>query len=115
MAVLKSTSKNKILIPELKVAETFVQRGFGLIPCKSLSADQGLLIGQCKSIHTFFMSFAIDCVFVDKAFNVKALVENIPPWRLTKFYWTADSVIELAAGSIRRLEIELGDQLHVGH
>ena len=74
-----------------------------------------LWIRPCNNIHTFFMRFAIDCIFVDKSMNVKALVENVPPWRLTKFYWKADSVIELSAGSIRRLEIELGDQLHVGH
>lgn len=115
MAVLKSMTKNKVLIPDLKVAKTFAERGFGLIPRKNISQAEGLWISECKSIHTFFMSFTIDCVFVDKNLNVKALVENISPWRFTKFYWKADSVIELAAGSIGRLEIELGDQLHVGH
>lgn len=115
MAVLSSRTKNKILISDLKVAKTFLQRGFGLIPRSDLSTNEGLLIGSCKSIHTFFMSFAIDCIFVDKNMMVKALVENVSPWRMTKFYWKADSVIELSAGSIRRLEIGLGDQLHVGH
>ena len=115
MAVLSSRTKNKVLISDLKVAKTFQARGLGLIPRRNLSANEGLWIGKCKSIHTFFMSFAIDCIFVDKKMTVKALVLNVSPWRMTKFYWNADSVIELAAGSVRRLEIELGDQLHVGH
>lgn len=115
MAILSSRTKNKILISNLTVAQTFLERGYGLIPKKNLSDNEGLLIGQCKSIHTFFMSFAIDCIFVNKEMTVKALVENVSPWRLTSYYRKADSVIELSAGSIRRLEIELGDQLHVGH
>ncbi len=114
MAVLSSRTKNKVLISDLKVAKTFKARGLGLIPKRNLSADEGLWIGRCKSIHTFFMSFSIDCIFIDQSMKVQAVVENILPWRLTKFYWNADSVIELAAGSARRLEIELGDQLHVG-
>ncbi len=115
MAVLSSRTKNKVLILDLEVAKTFKARGLGLIPKRNLSANEGLWIGHCRSIHTFFMSFAIDCIFIDQTMTVKAVVENVLPWRLTKFYWKADSVIELAAGSVRRLDIELGDQLHVGH
>jgi uncharacterized membrane protein (UPF0127 family) len=114
MAVLASVTKNKNLISDLKVAQDFWDRGLGLIPKKNLEPEQGLWISRCKSIHTCFMSFAIDCVFVDKNLKVQALVEEIQPWRMTKFFWKADSVFELSAGSIRRLQIELGDQLNVG-
>jgi uncharacterized protein len=115
MSVLQNQTKNQILIRNLQTAEGFLQRGLGLIPRKSLGLDEGLLIHQAPTIHTCFMSFPIDCVFVDKNLKVQALVENIKPWRFTKYYWRAHSVIELAAGSIKRLNIQVGDQLHVGH
>jgi hypothetical protein len=114
MAVLQDQTK-KTLISDLQIAKSFLQRGLGLIPRKSLGEDQGLWIPKCNVIHTFFMSFAIDCVFVDKNLKVQGLAENVKPWRFSKPYWAADSVIELAAGSIERLQIKLGDQLNVGH
>ena len=113
--MLQNQTKNQVLISNLKTAESFLERGLGLIPRKNLGLDEGLLIHRCNTIHTCFMSFAIDCVFVDKDLKVKALAENIRPWRFSKIYWGASSVIELAAGSIKRLNIQVGDQLHVGH
>ncbi len=115
MAVLENQTKNKKLISDLQVAKGFWARGWGLIPRRSLGNEEGLFISNCQAIHTCFMSFAIDCVFVDGDMKVQGLVENVKPWRMTKIYWKARSVIELSAGSIRRLNIQLGDQLHVGH
>jgi uncharacterized membrane protein (UPF0127 family) len=114
MALLQNQTQSKTLITDLQIAN-FWQRAYGLIPRKALSENEGLWISKCQTIHTCFMSFAIDCVFVDKNLKVQALVENIKPWRITKLYWRADSVIEMASGSIQRLGINLGDQLHVGH
>lgn len=115
MAVLQNQTTKQTLISDLQIANSFWQRGLGLIPRKSLAASEGLWISHCQSIHTCFMSFPIDCVFVDKDLKVQAVVENVKPWRMTKIYWKASSVIELAAGSIRRLNINVGDQLNVGH
>lgn len=114
MAVLKNLTKNQILAPQLDVAENFMQRLAGLIPKKEITSGEGLWIKKCQSIHTLFMSFAIDCIFVDRDLQVKGLVKDIQPWRMTKFYFSADSVFELAAGSIEKFRVEMGDQLHVG-
>lgn len=62
----------------------------------------GLLITPCNSIHTFFMKFSLDVIY---------LIENIPPWRYTKIVWNAVNVIELPAGAIKESHTSLGDKL----
>ncbi len=111
---LESKTKNQILIADLEVAESFLARGKGLLGRESLSFDQALWILHCNSIHMFFMKFPIDCIFLDKSLKVKAIREDVKPGRLVLPIWGADSVVELAAGSVRRLNVSVGDQLYVG-
>ena len=68
-----------------KVARTFFQRAKGLIGTRYLERGEGLLILRCNSIHTFFMSFPIDAVFLDRNDKIVKIVRNIRPWRL--FVW----------------------------
>jgi uncharacterized membrane protein (UPF0127 family) len=70
----------------------------GLIGVKGIPPGEGLLILRCNSIHTFFMSFPIDAVFLDRNDRVVKVVRNIPPWRF--FVWggfRAVKVLETAA------------------
>lgn len=114
MAVLRSETRNRVLVSDLKVARRFWDRGRGLLGRVALPAEEALWILRCNSIHTFFMMFPIDCVFVNRNLEVKALRRNVVPWRLVLPVWGASSVIEMAAGSIDRLEITAGEKLHVG-
>jgi uncharacterized membrane protein (UPF0127 family) len=75
----------EILGVRAKVARTFFQRAKGLIGTRYLERGEGLLILRCNSIHTFFMSFPIDAVFLDRNDKVVKIVRNIRPWRL--FVW----------------------------
>lgn len=114
MAALMNKTTNETLIPQLEVARTFSSRGKGLLGRSSLSDDQALWIHRCNSIHTFFMKFSIDCVFVDKNMKVKAIYQDIHPWRLIPPVWGASSVIEMASGASRKMKVKVGDQLYVG-
>ncbi len=81
-----------------KVARTMFARMKGLIGTKSLPPGEGLLILHCNSIHTFFMSFAIDATFLDRDNRVVKTVRGIRPWR--PFVWggfRAVKVLETAA------------------
>lgn len=71
----------EILGYRAKVARTFFERAKGLIGTKSLGPDEGMLILKCNAIHTFFMSFPIDAVFLDRHDRVVRRVNGIPPWR----------------------------------
>lgn len=114
MAVLMNRTKNQQLISGLTVAASEWARGKGLLGTKSMGPEEALLIPRCNSIHTFFMNFAIDCVFLDKNKKVKAIHAEVKPYRIVWPIWGARSVIEFPAGRARELGIELGDELHVG-
>ncbi|MCB0368003.1 MAG: DUF192 domain-containing protein [Bdellovibrionales bacterium] len=113
MAELWNKTKNIKVLDHLQIATKFIDRGVGLLKFKEMSPQQGLWIHQCNSIHTFFMRFTIDCVFVDNNLIVKSVHENVKPWRLIIPQWGASSVFELAQGMISTFKIQKGDQLNV--
>ncbi len=114
MAQLKN-SAHQILLPDLRIADRMLSRMRGLLGTSELSPDQGLWIHRCNSIHTFFMNYAIDCVFVDSHLQVAALKKNVRPGRIVFPVLGAQSVIEVKSGQIEKWGLKLGDQLHVGH
>ncbi len=85
---------------ELKTADTLLSRTKGLLGRASLPAGEGLWIKRCNSIHTAFMKFPIDVLFVDKDMRVVSVYENLKPWRITRLHFRASSVIELPAGTL---------------
>ncbi|PUA16777.1 DUF192 domain-containing protein [Glaciimonas sp. PCH181] len=96
---------------DILVARFFWQRAVGLLGRRSLDDQQGLLIVPCNSIHTYFMRFAIDVVFIDTAGNITSIVEHVQPWRLAKAKAKAYSCLELSAGSAARLQLKVGQSL----
>jgi uncharacterized protein len=93
-------SGGKELATDVTVAASFTSRLRGLLGRASLPAGQGLLIKPCKGIHTFFMKFPIDVVFLDRGNRVVALHPSLPPNRMTRIYLKAASVLELPAGTL---------------
>ena len=112
---LENRTKNKILVPDVKIAKDFFSRAKGLIGTSHLSPDQGLWLWSCNSIHTFFMRYPIDCIFVDTDLKVKAVFLEVVPWRVIWPVKGAHSVFELLAGALPMPQnIEVGDLLYVG-
>jgi uncharacterized membrane protein (UPF0127 family) len=72
--------------------------------------DAALIIAPCNSIHTFFMRFAIDVVFVARDGRVVHVSRAVPAWRL-RLALRAFAVVELAAHSLERSETRDGDPL----
>jgi uncharacterized membrane protein (UPF0127 family) len=89
---------NKAIIPELIVADTFWKRSVGLLGRAQLKASQGLLLRPCDSIHTCFMRFTIDVIFLDTHNQVVQVKQNVAPWRLVWGGRKAHSVIEVQSG-----------------
>src|ERR687887_277481 len=69
----------------------------GLLGRGGLERGEGLLLQPAGSIHTFFMRFPIDAVFLDRGLRVVGLAPELAPWRLAARRH-AHSVLELAAG-----------------
>lgn len=114
MAKLMNAEKSKVLLADLQVASDFWSRTKGLLGTSTLGQQQGLWIHQCNSVHTFFMKYSIDCIFVDKDMTVKAIKKDLKPGRMTLPIWGASSVIEVSSGQADKLNISEGDRLYVG-
>lgn len=93
-----------------EVAETSASRSKGLLGRTSLAAGSGIWIVPCESVHTFFMKFPIDLVYIDRHRRVKKVRSNVPPWRLSACL-SARSIIELPAGTVLHTQTAPGDQL----
>ncbi len=95
----------------IKKADTFSTRLRGLMFRRKPLNEEGLLIAPCNSIHMCFMFFPIDAVFIDQQNQVVHLVQNLQPWRLVMPVKGAHSVIELPAGTISNLNLEVGQRV----
>jgi uncharacterized membrane protein (UPF0127 family) len=112
------TAKSE-LASRVELAVTFFERTRGLLGRSQLPDGQALWIQgtplvSCNSIHTLFMRFAIDAVFVDRNLIVKKVYRDLAPWRMTWPAAGAYSVFELPAGTLQRAPVNTGDQMHVG-
>jgi uncharacterized protein len=93
-----------------EIAERYHERLVGLLGRRSLPAGEGLLIRPASSVHTLFMRFPIDVVFLDRDGVVVGIRHNVAPWRAA-FARRAHSTLELAAGEAGRAGVEVGDRL----
>jgi uncharacterized protein len=84
----------------------------GLLGRSGLPEGEGILLRPAGSIHTFFMRFAIDVVFLDRDLVVVGIEHSLGPWR-TAGRRGAKSVVELASGECERRGIQVGDALAV--
>jgi len=82
----------------------------GLLGRKGLDSGEGLLLRPASSVHTFFMRFPIDVVFLDRALVVLGIADGLDPWRAASRKG-AKAVLELPAGESSRCELTVGEQL----
>jgi uncharacterized membrane protein (UPF0127 family) len=107
----QNLTKDRLLADRASEARSFSERLMGLMGRKELPFGDGLHIVPCNSIHTFFMRIPIDVLFLDRSLKVVKALPAIPPWRATKVYFGAHSVLELPAGTIAGSGTQEGDQL----
>ncbi|MBT3319642.1 MAG: DUF192 domain-containing protein [Clostridia bacterium] len=100
--------KMKISEHEFRIidASTFGKRLVGLMGKKELQKDEAMRLMPCSSIHTCFMKFAIDVVFLDKKNKVVDTIKSLPPWKFNAYSKSAYQVVEMAVGAIERAGIK---------
>lgn len=107
-------TKNKQILDSVVYATSFFDRLKGLIPYDGLLKNEGMFLFNCTSIHTFFMSFAIDCYFLDKENRVLKIANNLKPYRFfIGPFLDVKHVLEVASLSEHSLDIDKGDILRV--
>jgi uncharacterized membrane protein (UPF0127 family) len=109
----KLHSENGAVVCErCSVARSPLSRMRGLLGRRSLAEGEGLLLQPAGSIHTFFMRFPIDAVFLDAERRVLKIAAGVPPWR-TAAAKRSRAVLELAAGEAARVGLVTGDALRL--
>lgn len=101
----------EIIASEVKLANTFLSRFKGLLGASPLSSQQGLLISPCQQVHTHFMGYPIEVVFLDKNMHVIDIILEMKPWKISKFYKNAYYVLELQANNA--IKINVADKLAI--
>ena len=107
---ISNLTRQTILAENAEVARTSAARQKGLLGRTSLPEGGGLWIIPCESVHTFFMKFPIDLVYINRKNIVKKVRRNVGPWKLSACL-SAHSIIELPVGAIDRSQTGPGDKI----
>jgi hypothetical protein len=112
LMTVSNLTRGTVLATCLEVADTGQKRNKGLLGRKGLEPGGGLWIVPCESVHTFFMQFPIDLVYLDRKYRVKKVRHSVGPWRLSACL-SAHSILELPAGAIQSSQTQRGDTLEI--
>jgi uncharacterized protein len=110
--LLLNARTDAMVASDVKLALSRGDRRQGLLGQNSLDPSVALVLSPCSSIHTMFMRFSIDVVFVDRDGRAVRIVADLPPWRIAVAR-RAYAVIELSAGSVRARDVRIGDELYL--
>jgi uncharacterized membrane protein (UPF0127 family) len=110
--LVRNLTRNTELADKAELAGSGAKRSKGLLGRKGLARGEGMWIVPCEAVHTFFMQFPIDLVYLDRKLRIKKIRGNVRPWRISACV-AAHSVIELPAGTIRDTRTERGDTLEI--
>jgi uncharacterized protein len=108
---LVHAASGRVLATRLEKPRTFFGRGLGLMFRRTLAPGSGIWIAPCSGIHTFFMRFPIDVVFMDRAHRIVKVCPALKSWRMVPLVLGAHSVVEMAAGTLDGLPLTRGEQL----
>jgi uncharacterized membrane protein (UPF0127 family) len=103
---------DEALADRVEVAVTRRDRRKGLLGRDVFETSSALIIAPCFSIHTMFMRFDIDAVFVDDDGRAVKVVQRLTPWRIAMEPF-AHAVVEFPAGSLEDRPVDVGDRLYL--
>jgi len=108
--LVRNQTRQTVLAEAAEMADTSAKRRVGLLKHERLAPGEGLWIVPCESVHTFFMKFPIDLVYLDRKRKVRKVRRAVPAWRLS-LCLSAHSVLELPAGRAAETGTAVGDEL----
>lgn len=108
--LVRNVTRGTVLGDRVDSASESRQRRRGLLAHDHLPAGSGLWISPCEAVHTFFMKFPIDVVFLSRRRVVVKVRAHLPPWRMSGSL-RAHSVLELPVGTAQQTGTQPGDQL----
>ncbi|MDE0518345.1 MAG: DUF192 domain-containing protein [Oligoflexia bacterium] len=118
MSSLINKKNQQVLAQNVITARRFFSRVKGLMGKRDFPASTAFWIIPCTGgIHTLFMQFPLDVIFVDPYLRITAVFKNIAPWKTVHpgLFSKTYSVFELKSPALRQNELRTGDQLYVGN
>lgn len=108
-------TRQAFLATELRVADSHLQRLMGLMSTSSSSFQSGcgLWINPCHGIHTMFMRFPIDVLYLDREQRVMRVEDNVRPWRVSPVIIESATVLELPAHTAWNTGTKVGDTIEI--
>lgn len=110
VVALRRFPDDAVVCERCTVADKMWPRMKGLLGRRSIDQGEGILIRPAPSIHTFFMRFPIDAVFLSRDGDVLKVSSDVKPWR-ARSCRRAHAVLELSAGEAARRGIARGQRL----
>ena len=104
------SGRQEIVLPHVRKAESAFERMKGLLGSDEPASGEGMLISPCSSVHTLFMNFAIDVIFVNRKGIIVKIIPTLKPFRFGMAFG-AYSVLELRAGEAGKIGITTGSHL----
>lgn len=92
--------QNEKEIARVRRADGFFTRLLGLMLQKGLKSGEGLLLCPCRQVHTFFMNFSIDLLFLSEEGEILFTMESVRPGQISPWVKKGHYVVELWAGAI---------------
>ncbi len=116
MSCLIHQPTQQVIASTVLKAHTCITRLKGLLGKKDLPLSHTLWILPCKGIHTFFMQFPLDLVFVTRNLTITYVVTQVAPWKMinSPLFSRTYSVFEFKTPSLKKLCLQKGDRLYVG-
>jgi uncharacterized membrane protein (UPF0127 family) len=111
-AALINARTHEPLATALELAVTRRARRRGLLGRDGLDDSAAIILAPCTAVHTAFMKFAIDVLFLDRDGCAVKILSDVSPWRIA-LAARAYAVVEMAAGTARRRDVQLGDRFYV--
>ena len=109
---LRNQRTGKTLASRLLPALDSATRKTGLLKHTSLADGEAMVIAPSNAVHTWFMKFDLDLVFVRRDGSVVKTRANVKPWRMSAAL-RAFAVIEMRAGTLAGRDTQPGDVLEV--
>jgi uncharacterized membrane protein (UPF0127 family) len=110
MKIINKT-RNTVLADKARIADSFLSRLIGLLNRSGLEQGEALVLAPSNSIHSFFMRFTFDAVFLNRDQRVIAIIPDFKPFRTSKLYFSAVTTIELPAGTIQASKTQIKDEI----
>lgn len=110
---LTNARSRQVIARDVELALSRAARRQGLLKRSSMPLDTAILLAPCFMVHTAFMQFPIDIVFVDRRGYVRHMRREVAPWRMAASPG-AYATIELPGGTLAKHDIVVGDRLCLG-